>query len=66
QYFFILNTYSLGFSAMIIENLLHTIFSSYKAPKEVGELYLQDSFGKKLPLGVIGRFTNIPITKSSR
>jgi 23S rRNA (cytosine1962-C5)-methyltransferase len=59
RYFFILNTYSLGFSAYIIENLLHGIFAQYSALKEVGELYLQDSFSKKLPLGVIGRFTNL-------
>lgn len=59
RYFFILNTYSLGFSSIIIENLLNSIFSKYTAPKEVGELCLEDSFGKKLPLGVIGRFSNL-------
>jgi 23S rRNA (cytosine1962-C5)-methyltransferase len=57
-HFFILNTYSLGFSAFIIENLLNGIFTDFKAPKEIGELYLNDSFNKKLPLGVIGRFAN--------
>ena len=59
QYFFILNTYSLGFSAFILENLLTGIFKDYSAPKEIGELYLEDSFRKKLPLGVIGRFSNL-------
>lgn len=59
KYFFILNTYSLGFSAFIIENTLNQIFASYKSPKEIGEIYLEDSFRKKLPLGVIGRFSNL-------
>ena len=59
RYFFILNTYSLGFSAFIIENLLQSIFKNHSAPKEFGELYLTDDFQKKLPLGVIGRFTNL-------
>ncbi len=59
KYFFILNTYSLGFSAFILENLLNQTFKNHKATKEIGELYLEDRFKKKLPLGVIGRFTNI-------
>jgi 23S rRNA (cytosine1962-C5)-methyltransferase len=59
KYFFILNTYSLGFSAFILENLMNGIFKSHTAKKEVGELYLEDSFKKKLPLGVIGRFSNL-------
>jgi 23S rRNA (cytosine1962-C5)-methyltransferase len=57
-HFFILNTYSLGFSAFIIENLLNGIFGNFNAKKEIGELYLNDKFNKKLPLGVIGRFAN--------
>ncbi len=59
RYFFILNTYSLGFSAFILENLVNQIFPKHTAPKEFGELYLEDSFKKKLPLGVIARFTNL-------
>ena len=49
--FLLLNTYSLGFSSLIIENLL-------KGEKglETGELYLQSQTGYKLPLGVFGRF----------
>jgi len=58
RYFFILNTYSLGFSAFILENLVTAIFKNHTAKKEFGELYLEDSFHKKLPLGVIARFTN--------
>lgn len=59
KYFFILNTYSLGFSAFIIENLMNQIFKDFSATKEVGEIFLEDSFSKKLPLGVIGRFSNM-------
>jgi 23S rRNA (cytosine1962-C5)-methyltransferase len=55
EHFLILNAYSLGFSALIIENLLRE-----KAGKHlnVGELYLQATEGNKLPLGVFGRFRN--------
>ncbi len=55
EHFLILNAYSLGFSALIIENLLKE-----KAGDKlnVGELYLQATEGKKLPLGVFGRWRN--------
>lgn len=55
EHFLILNAYSLGFSSLIIENLL-----KQKAGKNlhIGELYLQASKGSKLPLGVFGRFRN--------
>ncbi|MCK9562217.1 MAG: class I SAM-dependent methyltransferase [Bacteroidales bacterium] len=59
NYFFILNTYSQGFTPFIIKDLLHSIFINHAAPKEFGELYIPDTFQKKLPLGVIGRFTNL-------
>lgn len=49
--FLILNTYSLGFSSIIVENLAKTIFPE-NANTKSGELYLPDKFGKKLPLGV--------------
>jgi 23S rRNA (cytosine1962-C5)-methyltransferase len=45
----------LGFSALIIENLIKSCFPFAQAI-EIGELYLADSFQKKLPLGVYGRF----------
>lgn len=57
--FYILNTYSLGFSALIIENL---IVSNLKKlgikPQniEIGEIYIPSSTGQKLPLGVFCRF----------
>jgi 23S rRNA (cytosine1962-C5)-methyltransferase len=49
--FLILNTYSLGFSSLIVENMLHG-FSNL----QTGELFLQSTSGLKLPLGVFGRF----------
>jgi len=54
KHFLVLNTYSLGFSALIVDNLLKSHFAN--SPQQTfGELYLQDSFEKKLPLGVFGR-----------
>lgn len=56
KYFLILNTYSLGFSSLIIEN----IFSSYtKNNFETGELFLQSTTNQKLPLGVFGRIKTV-------
>ncbi|MDF3076753.1 MAG: oxidoreductase [Sphingobacteriaceae bacterium] len=55
EHFLILNTYSLGFSSVIVENLILSSFP--KADNlETGELYLQASSGCKLPLGVFGKF----------
>lgn len=54
NHFLVLNTYSLGFSALIVENLLRSHFPT-SSTQTFGELYLQDSFLKKLPLGVFGR-----------
>lgn len=53
EHFLILNAYSLGLSALVIENLLKA-----KAGKSlhIGELYLQAKTGVKLPLGVFGRY----------
>ena len=50
EHFLVLNTYSLGFSSLIIENLLNGCKGL-----ETGELYLPSSTGQKLPLGVFGR-----------
>ena len=55
KHFLILNAYSLGFSSVIIENLLA---EKAKENLETGELYLQATSGNKLPLGVFGRFRN--------
>lgn len=51
EHFLILNAYSLGFSAMILENL----FPGRQSDLETGELFLQAKYGTKLPLGVFGR-----------
>lgn len=47
----ILNAYSLGFSAIVIENML----KHFNKNVETGELYLHSSTDQKLPLGVFGR-----------
>ena len=48
--FLVLNTYSLGFSSLIIENML----KDFKE-LQTGELFLSSQTGLKLPLGVFGR-----------
>ncbi len=58
NHFFILNLYSIGFSALIVETLLKSIFGELKNP-EIGELYLEDQTGKKLPLSIFGRFSTV-------
>ncbi|TCC98071.1 class I SAM-dependent methyltransferase [Pedobacter psychroterrae] len=57
EHFLILNTYSLGFSSVIVENLIRTSFPQVRN-LETGELYLQATMGTKLPLGVFGKFNN--------
>jgi 23S rRNA (cytosine1962-C5)-methyltransferase len=53
--FFILNLYSMGFSAMIPNNLITSIFGKLNE-KEYGELYIPGRNGNNLPLGVFLRF----------
>lgn len=52
--FLILNLYSMGFSPLIAESLIKSIFS----PKEFecGELFVTDKGDRKLPLGIFMRF----------
>ena len=57
HHFFLLNLYSLGFSALIVQNLIDCCFDRVAHP-EYGELYLEDGFRKKLPLGVFYRFAS--------
>lgn len=57
NYFLILNLYSMGFSPMIAETLLHTHFQTIFPPQS-GDLYAEDKFGKKLPLGIFCRFNS--------
>ena len=54
--FLVLNLYSLGFSPLIAENLVKKYFQGLREA-EVGELYLPDRAGNKLPLGVFLRFS---------
>ncbi|PWJ59044.1 23S rRNA (cytosine1962-C5)-methyltransferase [Dyadobacter jejuensis] len=58
HFFFIINLYSLGLSALIVENLIKTHFGEESA-HQFGELYIPDEFGKKLPLGVFSRFSDL-------
>ncbi len=58
EHFLILNTYSLGFSSVIVENLIKTSFPKVRN-LETGELYLQATSGIKLPLGVFGKFNSL-------
>jgi 23S rRNA (cytosine1962-C5)-methyltransferase len=60
NYFFVINLYSLGFSALILDNLVESHFGKV-ANYQSGELYLEDSFKKKLPLGVFSRFSDISV-----
>lgn len=52
--FLILNLYSMGYSPIIAESLIKSIFKVDKP--EIGELYVVDRAGRKLPLGVFLRF----------
>ncbi|MDR2036850.1 MAG: class I SAM-dependent methyltransferase [Bacteroidales bacterium] len=54
--FLILNLYSMGFSALIAENLIRSFLPDIKS--EYGELFLPDRSGKQLPLGVFVRGIN--------
>jgi 23S rRNA (cytosine1962-C5)-methyltransferase len=58
--FLILNSYSLGFSSVIVENLLKGNLKNTEN-LEIGELYLQASAGNKLPLGVFGKTRKIAV-----
>lgn len=54
EHFLILNAYSLGFSSMILENLVSS--GPRLQDMEIGELYLKDKYEKKLPLGAFARY----------
>ncbi len=55
EHFMILNTYSLGFSSIIVQNLIKGAFPNVKN-LEIGELYLKSTSQINLPLGVYGKF----------
>lgn len=52
--FMILNLYSMGFSPLIAESLINSIFAP--SDYECGELFVTDKGGRKLPLGIFMRF----------
>lgn len=54
EHFLILNTYSLGFSALVTHNLLKEHLPN-PITAEIGELMLEATSGVILPLGVYGR-----------
>lgn len=56
DHFFVINLYSLGFSALILDNLVAATFPNAKSVRELGEIYLQDRGQRKLPLGTFCRF----------
>ncbi len=54
KHFLILNTYSLGFSSIILDNIFDQYFDK-TIKRETGEIFLQSTSGQKLPLGVFAR-----------
>ena len=54
EHFFIINTYSLGFSALILRNLLN-YYKQADDSYEIGELVLNSTSNQILPLGVFAR-----------
>lgn len=58
QFFFIINLYSLGFSALILDNLMRQTFGNNLPNAEWGELFVEDGYRKPLPLGVFYRFSS--------
>lgn len=53
----ILNLYSLGFSALMAENIVRGCFVN-TATLDCGELYLPDHASRRLPLGIYARFSS--------
>lgn len=65
DFFFIINLYSLGFSSLILENLIRQTFGQVPNA-EWGELFMNDSDQKRLPLGVFYRFASVPLPMSEQ
>lgn len=57
EHILILNAYSLGFSALVAENLLKPYSLQHKSDLTIGELFIPAKTGVKLPLGVWGKLT---------
>lgn len=60
KYFLVLNSYSLGFSPLVLYDLAYSHFDKEIINKaEMGELYLPERSGRKLPAGIFLRFSNV-------
>lgn len=53
--FIVLNLYSMGFSALVAESIVKSVFDAKNTT--IGELFVLDKNSRKLPLGVFARFT---------
>ena len=57
--FLVFNSYSLGFSPLVLQNLVLTHFSDKLTRRmEAGELFLPERSGRKLPAGIFARANN--------
>jgi 23S rRNA (cytosine1962-C5)-methyltransferase len=56
EHFLILNAYSLGYSPLILDNLVR--MGNKTSDTQLGELYLADRHNHHLPLGAYARFRN--------
>ncbi|MEL6131849.1 MAG: class I SAM-dependent methyltransferase [Bacteroidota bacterium] len=60
QFFIVFNSYSLGFSSLILENLVRTHFPPKTLNQsETGELFLPERSGRRLPMGIFMRFRHV-------
>jgi 23S rRNA (cytosine1962-C5)-methyltransferase len=58
--FLVLNCYSLGLSAMVLENVVDAAFGDVRFRAQAGELFLvEESGGRRLPAGVFFRFSTL-------
>jgi 23S rRNA (cytosine1962-C5)-methyltransferase len=53
--FVIINLYSVGYSGMVLENLFREYFKP-KGAYTLGELYIEDKYNHRLPLGIVLRY----------
>ncbi|MDX2284088.1 MAG: class I SAM-dependent methyltransferase [Bacteroidia bacterium] len=59
--FLVFNSYSLGFSPLVLRNLVQSHFpASLAAQAESGELFLPERSGRRLPAGIFCRFASMP------
>lgn len=57
QHFLVFNSYSLGFSPLVLQNLVQTHFGTEALARgEGGELYVPERSGRRLPMGIFYRF----------